>query len=294
MPDGFVSLDIVSQSLRFAEFASTAYKNGEIRKIEGFEKADSEERLNDDASGTQGRMFLWNNDLIIAFRGTEFTVEDLKTDCENGHIKNLHGAGTLHAGFQAAADAVFGKVKSYIKNHEPESGEPEQRIYLCGHSLGGALATIIAYWLAKAGTKISGVFTYGAPRVGDSVMVADYRVLGLDQKTTMWVASNDPVPRVMPFAFEYAHVVTTQFSLKDGAEGRANLDMAAASELEASWLASLPEVGRFIAFCEQFFKEFQRLDPKEHGIDKSYVVQLKMVKESLTPKSPKESPPAKK
>ncbi len=46
---------------------------------------------------------------------------------------------------------------------------------LAGHSLGGALATLAAYDLAaELGLSHVQCITFGAPRVGNSVFVADY------------------------------------------------------------------------------------------------------------------------
>lgn len=50
-------------------------------------------------------------------------------------------------------------------------------VALAGHSLGGALATLAAYDLAaELGLSHVQCITFGAPRVGNSVFVADYNL----------------------------------------------------------------------------------------------------------------------
>ena len=41
-------------------------------------------------------------------------------------------------------------------------------IYVTGHSLGGAIATICAFDLATRGLNLRGVVTFGSPRLGNS------------------------------------------------------------------------------------------------------------------------------
>lgn len=40
-------------------------------------------------------------------------------------------------------------------------------LWLTGHSLGGAMATLAAAWLAERKIPFSGAYTFGQPRVGD-------------------------------------------------------------------------------------------------------------------------------
>jgi len=40
-------------------------------------------------------------------------------------------------------------------------------LYVTGHSLGGALAVLGAYYIAKENLPVSAVYTYGQPVVGN-------------------------------------------------------------------------------------------------------------------------------
>ena len=59
------------------------------------------------------------------------------------------------------------------------SGAPEPRLYLMGHSRGGGLATVMAAQLDSGhyitvGRYIAGVYTFGAPKVGNKKFVQGY------------------------------------------------------------------------------------------------------------------------
>ena len=64
------------------------------------------------------------------------------------------------------------------------------RIFLCGHSLGGALASLAAMELAAAypDSKVT-VYTYGAPRVGNPQFAAEYN----DRVPDSWAIINNQV-----------------------------------------------------------------------------------------------------
>ncbi|MGH7128824.1 MAG: alpha/beta fold hydrolase, partial [Planctomycetaceae bacterium] len=49
-----------------------------------------------------------------------------------------------------------------------------RRLFLTGHSMGGALATLAAARLDSIGAHISGVYTFGSPRVGDRAFAQAY------------------------------------------------------------------------------------------------------------------------
>jgi pimeloyl-ACP methyl ester carboxylesterase len=80
-------------------------------------------------------------------------------------------------------------------------------VTICGHSLGGALATLLALDLA-ANTAFAepAVYTYGSPRTGDSLFAATY-----DQvvKNSYRVTNRLDVVTALPPTFVgYEHVLT--------------------------------------------------------------------------------------
>jgi len=119
---------------------------------------------------------VWNDtDAVICFRGTEpKEMSDIKADLNAIQKQGLHNKGDVHGGFQGEInkiwDLILEKVNE-LKNH---------KIYITGHSLGGAMATICAKRLQEQKIEVQCLYTYGSPRVGDrrwvkSLQIPHYR-----------------------------------------------------------------------------------------------------------------------
>jgi pimeloyl-ACP methyl ester carboxylesterase len=82
---------------------------------------------------------------------------------------------------------------------------PVSSVTICGHSLGGALATLLALDVA-ANTVYTGpaVYTYGSPRTGDSLFAGTY-----DQvvKNSYRVANRLDIVPALPPPVDYEHVL---------------------------------------------------------------------------------------
>nr|KJB28235.1 hypothetical protein B456_005G036200 [Gossypium raimondii] len=124
--------------------------------------------------------------LVVAFRGTEQARwKDLRTDLMlvpaglnperiGGDFKQ---EVQVHSGFLSAYDSVRIRIISLIKasiGYIDELLEPQHRwqVYVTGHSLGGALATLLALELsssklAKCGAISVTMYNFGSPRVGN-------------------------------------------------------------------------------------------------------------------------------
>ena len=138
--------------------------------------------------------------VVIAFRGTEKKISDWLTDARAIPIRK--GATKVHTGFFEALKVNTGedgktaldKVKEVLDSPETKdaNGEP-LRLFITGHSLGGALALLTTKLLAP---DVNGAcYTFGAPRIAnyeyfERVKTPVYRV----------VNSSDIVPRVPPGA----------------------------------------------------------------------------------------------
>lgn len=101
---------------------------------------------------------------------------------------------------------------------------PKAKLFITGHSLGGALATLYATMLNYTGeteiaSKLSAVYTFGQPRIGDADF-AEYASEHLAGKYFRVVYCNDLVPRV-PFdndLFAFKHFGNCEYfnSVYDG------------------------------------------------------------------------------
>jgi len=97
----------------------------------------------------------------------------------------------VHNGFNGAMRAVVTRVRTAIQSQNPGG---RKRVWLTGHSLGGALAFLHGQALTRESSiQIQGVHTYGAPRVGNPLWNRIYHSR-LGNKTQRWVNNADFVP----------------------------------------------------------------------------------------------------
>lgn len=145
--------------------------------------------------------------IIVVFRGTEGKIRDWRTDRKFIRAK-WKGEGTVHRGFNEAMESVWSDVEQQIQALRTD----QQKIWLTGHSLGGALATLTAARTALhlSPEDIGGVYTFGQPRVGDFDFSDDYNG-ALKDKTFRVVNNNDVVTRVPFQTFGYSHVGTLKY-----------------------------------------------------------------------------------
>lgn len=129
--------------------------------------------------------------LVLAFRGTEPKVmKDIKTDLDAA-LESFGDSKKAHRGFTKA----YLQVGPMIKERISDGFLDEYRLYITGHSLGGALASVAAKHLMDHKGGISACYTFGSPRVGNKDWVADI-------KAPMYriVNASDAVPMLPPGA----------------------------------------------------------------------------------------------
>ncbi|MGF1548784.1 MAG: alpha/beta fold hydrolase [Thiotrichales bacterium] len=160
--------------------------------------------------------------ILVVFRGTEglTSVRDWLTNGQHlmHNCPQDWGDVKAHRGFYNALSSVYQGVRNEVRSRRKNN----QKVFLTGHSLGGALATLCAYRFQKVGgVPVSGVYVFGSPRVGDIGFANAYNNL-LKAKTYRWVknldfASKVPVYAGAPLpATQYYHVGTLNFISQDG------------------------------------------------------------------------------
>lgn len=130
----------------------------------------------------------------VCIRGTQ-DVHNWFTDADANLVPFVAYIGDrchVHAGFMSALDALETQIDVALASHPG-------RVFVCGHSLGGAVG--IGYALRR---PVDLVYTFGQPRFGDSSCAHIINTLYFD---TMWRIVNDldPVPRVPPLGIGYSH-----------------------------------------------------------------------------------------
>ncbi|MGH8246100.1 MAG: lipase family protein, partial [Gammaproteobacteria bacterium] len=114
--------------------------------------------------------------IIVAFRGTlppgtPDSFGDWLEDffAEPGPCDSF--PGKVHSGFCQDINAIFPAVLDAVTSLDPASNP----VYVTGHSKGGALASLGAYLLSRAGISVKQVVTFASPKVGDRGFQAGYQ-----------------------------------------------------------------------------------------------------------------------
>jgi len=122
--------------------------------------------------GTEVLLLKGKEFYALAFRGTEVTsIGDIRTDLKFSQVASVSSKGFIHQGFQEAFQLVHREIQDYLD----KPGMEPLPLFITGHSLGGALATIAAKEL-KYRHGIAACYTYGSPRVGDEEWVKEIKV----------------------------------------------------------------------------------------------------------------------
>ena len=133
------------------------------------------------------------NDIWFAFRGTEPSkLNDVTADLKL--MKNAATAGgKVHSGFQQEVNDLWMDVLAEIEHNQQLKVQKD--IYMTGHSLGAAMATIAA-------TRHSPVelFTFGSPRVGGPKFIKNIKCPHL-----RFMNNNDIVCRIPPAWLGFRH-----------------------------------------------------------------------------------------
>jgi triacylglycerol lipase len=190
-------MSLQEQSLLFAELASLAYSDEKQVKKDakgfGFTKVKFY-----DNGGAQAYRFENKNDIVIACRGTQPTeFNDIKADLKALPVM-AETISRVHHGFKVEVDELW----PFVSANLIDGPKVKQDLWFCGHSLGAAMATIMAsrcMYEPELQDPMS-LFTYGSPRVGWRKYV---KSLGVDHHR--FVNNNDIVTRVPMRIMGYIH-----------------------------------------------------------------------------------------
>ena len=128
---------------------------------------------------------------MIAFRGTEPTqFSDVKADLLAFKRKSKT-EGKVHMGFKIELRKLWNDISGILNRRT------KQQIWITGHSLGGAMATLCASRLEERNPIL---YTYGSPRVGGR----EWRD-GCDVEHHRFRNNNDVVPVIPLWLMGYRH-----------------------------------------------------------------------------------------
>ena len=148
---------------------------------------------------------------VLSFRGTDPSRwSNIRTDLKALLRKTKDG--NVHEGFREA----YEEVKDEIRKCLPEIGDLP--LYITGHSLGAALATVAAQDLdqdPKYGDQIAACYTFGSPRVGDGKYEKELKV-----PFYRMVHATDVVTLLPWFFWTYVHVGDPRYLTRNEKENK--------------------------------------------------------------------------
>ena len=192
-----VDLSFKERAVLFAKLSDIAY----------LEKADAKKKAKElgfttieyyDRDGAQAYRFMNKKDLVIACRGTQPTQwNDIKADLKAIPVM-AETIGRVHRGFKKEVDDLWPMVREDLLRKTNLS----KTIWFTGHSLGAAMATIMASRCMhdEEANYPAELYTYGSPRVGWSKYCNS---LGIEHHR--FVNNNDIVTRVPLWIMGYRH-----------------------------------------------------------------------------------------
>jgi len=187
--------------------------------------------------------FIAHNDknVVVSFRGTEpepgkQNVMDILKDANWLFPRKFLGKGRAHPGFVDAIKETYlpiakqlltiakdrKRTQSGVKDAKIENAEEMKQyigeIFYTGHSLGAALAALMAVALEIELDLVGDVYVDGMPRAMNRDLAAYYNECGLGARTFRKVNNCDGVTQIPPFGygFKYRHVGALIYIREDG------------------------------------------------------------------------------
>ena len=115
-------------------------------------------------SGTDTHGFIASDrsSVVVAFRGTN-SLTNVLTDLWLTKVPIVTGGPLVHHGFCYAFNTVYDAIEKKLR---PDLGK--KKLFITGHSLGGALATLLTYRISLAHPDSHPhLYVYGCPPVGE-------------------------------------------------------------------------------------------------------------------------------
>lgn len=193
-------LSVLRRSLFFAEVSMAAYFSTDQCNIAAGKLGFTDGKLFE-FGGAKAYWFQNQFDSVVVFRGIEVHHWDDITAYADMPMTLAETVGQVHQGFKTEVDEIWPRL-------EPELAKNTKTLWLTGHALGGAMATICAgrCMLSYVKTEPEELYTFGSPRVGcnryvDHVKLSHFR----------WVNNDDALTRFPPARQGYRHSGTEMY-----------------------------------------------------------------------------------
>ena len=154
-------------------------------------------------SDTQGFVATRDKAIYVVWRGSE-SKKDFQNDASIDKVPFINDGEKVHIGFKYCWESVVGDtydaIDTAIENLQGETTD----IVVCGHSLGGAVATLYAHSIKKHYPHYNiKCVTIGSPRVGNKRFKDNYDSYEID--TLRVVHNNDLVTHTPYIGFQHVN-----------------------------------------------------------------------------------------
>ena len=247
-------------SLSLAVACELAYENKTAVKSMaqswGFSQVESFEKKKSKDIDTQCYAMSSEDDIVVVFRGSD-SAEDWLTNIQTVKDPGPLNKTDAHEGFQ---DALFPAVIA-ITDFLTTNGVESKRLWITGHSLGGALCCLYAGMLIENGFEVYGIYTFASPRPGTDDFAQQ---LNAAVKGPNWRVVNhqDIVPHVPPEPF-FSHPGNRVILKETKRDTSSN----------SWWSERTGALKRFVELTGQAFKVAE--NHKLNAGDDSYIPRLK-------------------
>ena len=153
-------------------------------------------------SDTQGFVAIKNRTIYVVFRGSE-SKKDFQNDASVQKVPFIKEGEKVHIGFKSCWEPVVEDVYLAI-SEASERMSTVDSVVVCGHSLGGAVATLMAYSVKNRfyGFHVE-CCTIGSPRVGNKVFKQNFDKSGIESIRV--VHNNDLVTHTPYIGFQHVN-----------------------------------------------------------------------------------------
>lgn len=200
-------IDEKNKLITLCIFSKIVYKYKELEYVDSLVKNWNIKYLINKLDDIVYGIFYNDEDIVISFKGTT-NLKDTLSDIDFIQVDDLYSIpGKFHKGFHDLIfeDKVAESLELEINNIISKSSH--KNLYITGHSLGGALATLFYSYLQNSPLSDKGkldkdinvqLITYGCPRIGNS----DFSN-SIKKDTIRVVNGNDIVTKVPIFCYNH-------------------------------------------------------------------------------------------